>query len=88
MSTITAPNIPELLKETQTLLNAECRRRKFRLQIPENSYTIDDDWVIIVATPTKNGIRAYDYVEALFEVEKALCARGYEHVLLVPTMPA
>ena len=86
MSKITAPNIAELLKEVQSLLDAKCKRQNFRLEVPQDGYTIDNDWVNIVVAPAQAGIRAYDYVEILSDVEKELRARGHEHVLLVPAL--
>jgi len=76
----------DLLQEAQALLDAACKRRGFRLKIPQDGYRIDEEWTIIVATPTKAGVRAYDYVEVLSAVEKQLRARGHEHVILVPAM--
>jgi hypothetical protein len=84
MSRAAVPNVAELVKEVQSLLDAKCKRRGFRLEVPPDGCRIDGDWINIVVTPTKAGIRAYDYVEILSEVEKELRARGQEHVLLVP----
>jgi hypothetical protein len=86
MSKTTAPNIPELLKEVQTRLDAKCKKRDFSLQVLQDGYTVDDDWINIVVSPSKPDIRAYDYVEILSEVEKELRAAGHENVLLVPTL--
>ena len=86
MSNATVSNIPDLLKEIQQLLDAKCRRRKFRLKVAANGYREDDDWIVIAVPPTKPGIRAYEYVEILSEVEKELRARGIEKVVLVPVL--
>lgn len=86
MSKTTASDIAELRNEAQSLLDAKCKRRNFRLVIPDDGYTVDGDWINIVVSPSKTGIRAYDYVEILSEVEKELRTRGHEHVLLVPAL--
>jgi hypothetical protein len=86
MSKTTVPDVAELLKEAQSLLDAKCKRQKFRLKIPADGYRVDDDWITIVVSPTGTGLRAYDYVEILSAVEKELRARGHEHVLLVPAL--
>ena len=86
MSTTAVPDVMELLNEVQTLLDQECEQRDFLLKVPENGYKIDEEWTIIAASPTKSGIRAYDYVEVLSKVERELRVRGHKHVLLVPAL--
>jgi len=78
--------VAEIIKDAQALLDAKCRRSRFRLRIPKRGYAVDDDWVTLIVNPDKPGMRAYDYVEILIAVEKELRARGHEHVLLVPAM--
>ena len=78
------PDVAELLQEAQSLLNVKCKRRKYGLEIPVDGYSIDEDWITIVVSPTKAEVDAYAYVQILSEVEKELRARGHEHVLLVP----
>ncbi|MCX7049201.1 MAG: hypothetical protein NTX50_27415 [Candidatus Sumerlaeota bacterium] len=86
MSSTIVMDITELLNEVQTLLDKECEQRDFHLKVPENGYKIDEDWTIIAASPTRAGIRAYDYVEVLSKAEKELRTRGHKHVLLVPAL--
>jgi len=86
MNKTVEPDITDLLKEVQALLDAKCKRRKFRLRVPKGGYTIHDEWITIVADPTRDNVRAYDYVEVLAEVEGELRARGHKHVLLVPAL--
>ena len=67
------------------LLDSQCKRQKFGLKVSDCKS--DEDWTLVVVTPTTAGIRAYDYAEVLSEVEGELQAKGYEHVLLVPALP-
>lgn len=87
MSTAVIDNIPQLLKDVQTLLDAKCKRRNFRLKVPQDGYRREDDWIIIAVTPSNARVRAYDYVEILSEVEKELRGRGFEQVVLWPALP-
>ena len=77
-------NVQELLKETQRLLNAERGQTGIQLQV--SGHKQDEDWLHIVVTPKKKGVRAYDYVEALERVEKQLHEAGNEKVLVVPAL--
>lgn len=88
MSKTAVPNIDKIRNGVQALLDSKCKRRDFRLEV--SGHSTDEDWVLVVVVPTEAGIRAYDYAEILSEVEKELRAsdRDYEHVLLVPTLPA
>jgi hypothetical protein len=86
MSNVAVPNIPDLIKEVQQLLDAKCRRRKFRLKVSADGVREDDDWIIIAVPPTKPGVRAYEYAELLNEVEEELHARGIEKVVLWPVL--
>jgi|GEM_PF-5192964 len=79
-------DVADIIKDAQALLDAKCRRSRFRLRIPKDGYAVDDDWISLVVSPNKPGMRAYDYVDILIAVEKELRARGHEHVLLVPAM--
>ena len=87
MSKTAVPNIDKIREGVQALLDSKCERRGFRMEV--SGHSMDGDWVLVVVEPTKDGIRAYDYVEILSEVEKELrdSDRDYEHVLLVPTLP-
>lgn len=79
-------DVADIIKDAQALLDAKCRRSRFRLRIPKDGYAVDDDWISLIVNPDKAGMRAYDYVEILIAVEKELRALGHEHVLLVPAM--
>jgi hypothetical protein len=84
MSSTTQPEIRDLKKEVQTLVNTKCKGRGFRLYV--NSHRKDDDWIIIAVGPKRPGIAAYDYAQVLSDAEKELRERGYEHVILVPVL--
>lgn len=88
MSKTAVPNIDKIRNRVQTLLDSKCKERDFRLEV--SGHGTDEEWVLVVVEPTESGIRAYDYVEILSEVEKDLrdSDPDYKHVLLVPTLPA
>jgi len=86
MTNVNTDNIKDILKQVQTLLNAKRDKCKVQLQVTDSGYTVDDDWINIVVTPKKEGVRAYDYVQVLSEVERELREKGIERVLLVPAI--
>jgi hypothetical protein len=82
----TDQSIESVLRLVQEKLNAKRDATGLHLQIPEGGYRRDEDWIEIIVRPAQNGIRAYDYVDALVEVEDELRKEGYSKILLVPAM--
>lgn len=82
----TKRQIQQIVKEVQTRLDARRNETGLALAVEKNGYTQDDNWLHVVVSPTKNGIRAYDYVEALSDVERELREAGIEQVVLVPAL--
>jgi hypothetical protein len=82
MSKTDIANGKQLCSDVQQLLDDKCKQQAFALKV--SGCKSDDDWTVVVVTPTKAGIRAYDYAEILSKVEGELQAKGYEHVLIVP----
>ncbi len=80
----TQSEIDLILKNVQAKLDARSNRSKVPLKV-QPDYLVDDDWLNIVVIPDGPGMRAYEYVETLGEVQKELRADGVDHVLLVPS---
>ncbi len=78
--------IDTIVKDVQSRLDAKGKITGVELSVPPGGYVEDDTWLNIIVTPASNGVRAYQYVEALSEVEQELRDSGVDHVLLVPAM--
>lgn len=61
--------------------------RHLPLKVLEEWSSTEDEWLYITVSPTKEGLRASDYADAMAEIEKELRIAGIENVLLVPTVP-
>jgi len=58
------------------------------LAIADDAYVEEDNWVYLIVSPAKAGVRAYEYVERLGELERELRdAVNDQRVLLVPAAP-
>lgn len=86
MSTMTEDQIQSVLDTIRDHLKTRSATSDVPLKVEKGAYRQDDEWLVVVVSPARKGIRAYDYVEALGEVEKELRAEGIEHVILVPAM--
>lgn len=82
----TKAQIDAILKDVRLRLKEKQRATGVRLRVPKDGYMEDDDWLNIIVSPVGKGLRAYQYVYALSEVQKELRARGTERVLLVPAI--
>lgn len=51
-----------------------------------NGDKLDDDWLYIVVTPTRNGVRASEYANFMARIERELRQQGEDKVLLVPAL--
>jgi hypothetical protein len=78
--------IQRIVKQVQSRLDARRGATGLSLKVPKGGYREDDEWLHVIVAPVKNGVRAYDYVEALGEIESDLRDSGIDHVLLVPAM--
>ncbi len=45
-----------------------------------------DDWLYVVVTPAKSGVRALDHADVMSKIERKLRQDGKKHVLLVPML--
>jgi hypothetical protein len=86
MIAMTPMQIQSLLKDVQARLDSKRAATGVSLQVSDDAYRQDDDWLVVVVAPAQAGIRAYDYVQILNEVEKDLRDDGIKNVLLVPAL--
>ena len=83
---MTQNQIQSLVQQARQELQKRAQSGGVALKIDNDGYRVDDDWLYIVVSPTKPGIRAYDYVEMLSDVERSLKQQGANKVLLVPAL--
>ena len=86
MKARTKREVNQILKQVQAHLDAKRDATGIALAVPKGGYHADDGWLTIIVSPAAKGIRAYDYVEALSDVEKELREEGLEQIVLVPAM--
>jgi hypothetical protein len=82
----TPKDIQDILRQVRSKLDAQKIQKGVALQVAKDGFVEDDDWLSVVVSPAAKGIRAYDYVEILGQVEKELRDDGVDHVVLVPAM--
>lgn len=86
MSTMTADDLNSVLQKVQEKLTAKEQKSGISLTVSREASRQEDDWLYVVVSPARDGIRAYDYVSTLGEVERELRQEGISHVLLVPAI--
>ncbi len=84
MSTATEPDVRALLARVQKGLDAKRASTGVALFVPDDGYRHEDGLLVVLAAPAKSGIRAFDYVRVLGDVEDELRAEGIDNVVLVP----
>ena len=47
---------------------------------------LEDDWLYVVITPARKGVRASDHARLMSQIERQLREEGKDHVLLVPAL--
>ncbi len=77
----TPQQVPGIVADVRRLLAAQ---KDVALQV--SGENLDDDWLYIVVTPAKPGVRAYDHAITMSRVERELRQAGTEKVLLVPAI--
>ena len=79
----TQAQIPGIIKEVQERL-ADAARGGVDLKVAGEK--LEDDWLYVVVTPAKPGVRASDHARLMSDIERELRQQGNDHVLLVPTL--
>ena len=82
----TQPEIDAVLTDVRAKLYIARQATGLALEVPPGGYDQHDGWLSVIVTPIGTGVRAYEYVEALGDVERAIRADGHQQVVLVPAM--
>ncbi|MFQ5435389.1 MAG: hypothetical protein ACE5FD_10980 [Anaerolineae bacterium] len=82
MSTMT---LDQIVEKVQVCLDKN-PPAGYRLNVDPAGVRQDDDWWYVTVVPDKPGVRAYDYANALTEIEEQLGSEGSINILLVPTL--
>ncbi|HEX4124743.1 MAG TPA: hypothetical protein VHY37_08470 [Tepidisphaeraceae bacterium] len=86
MSTMTADNVKSILKIVQEKLEQRAQKSGIALKVSPEASRQEDQWLYVVVSPGRAGIRAYDFVSTLSDVERELKNEGIEHVLVLPML--
>ena len=78
--------VRDALKEVRRRLAAHPDGKRLALSVPKDGYSVHGEWLSVLVDPGVENVRAYDYVEALGNVEKELEAHGLTHVTLLPAL--
>ncbi len=88
MTTKAPPHIADILAELRQIL-VRAAREGIELQVSDDGFVEEGDWLNIIVTPIDPNMRAYDYVKKLNQMENELRGRvGRKKILLVPAIPA
>ena len=83
----TQAEIDGILAQIRERLAARQQATGIALTIPPGGYVQEgDDWLSVIVAPNGNGMRAYEYVDALSQLERELRDKGLEKVVLVPVI--
>lgn len=63
---------------------ADAEREGIYLKVTRES--LDDEWLYIVVSPARPGVRASDHAQIVSRIERELRAAGDDNVLLVPVL--
>ncbi len=83
---VTQGEIPKIIETVKEQLKKAEHDRGIHLQLSPHDYRIEDDWLYLCVTPSREGVRASDHAELMAEIEKQLREQGNDNVLLVPTL--
>jgi hypothetical protein len=86
MSTMTSGDVKSILGIIQEKLAQRAKRSGIVLNVSSEASRQEDDLLIVVISPALPGVRAYDFVSTLGDVERELKEQGMQNVLLVPAL--
>ena len=75
--------VPEIVAEVRRRLADEAGRG---VALDVTDFKLDDDWLYVVVTPSRPGIRASDHANLMSKIERDLRQQGKGQVLLVPAL--
>lgn len=79
----TQQQVPQIVTEVAQRLAAAAHRG---IHLHVSGERLDDDWLYVVVTPSKPGVRASDHAALMSQIERDLRQHGIGNVLLVPTL--
>jgi hypothetical protein len=79
----TQQEVPAIVAEVRHRL-ADAARQGVYLEVVNER--LDDEWLSIVVTPSRPGVRASDHANLMSQIERDLRRQGTGHVLLVPAL--
>jgi hypothetical protein len=79
----TAAEVPGIVAEVARRLQAAVAQG---VPLKVSGERLDDDWLYVVVTPTRPGVRASDHASTMSRIERELKQQGTDKVLLVPTI--
>jgi hypothetical protein len=86
MSITIKHDIQRTLKAIENEIALVKKKTGLSLHLVKGGHEEDDGWLHVVVQPTRKGVRAYDYVEALSEIENAIKKKGFDQVLVLPAL--
>jgi hypothetical protein len=79
----TPAQVPGILAEVRQRLD-DAARQGIHLRVASDK--LEDDWLYVVVTPSRPGVRASDHARIMSQIERDLRKSGAHHLLLVPTL--
>ncbi len=79
----TMQQVSEIVDKVRTRLQ-DAERDGIYLSVVDER--LDDDWLYIIVTPTRPGVRASDHARLMSRIERELRQEGDDKVLLVPAI--
>lgn len=79
----TMQQVSEIVDKVRTRLK-DAERDGIYLSVVDER--LDDDWLYIIVTPTRPGVRASDHARLMSRIERELRQEGDDKVLLVPAI--
>jgi hypothetical protein len=83
---VTEQDIPKIVDDVRKLLDEKSQKFHVNIQLEQQDYRLEDDWLYLCVTSSDPEVRVLDYSDALDEIEKDLRSHGIDHVLLVPAL--
>ena len=80
----TQQEVPGIVADVEQQLATAAFQHGVTLEVTGQS--LDDDWLYVVVTPSRPGVRASDHADLMAQIERGLKRRGIRNVLLVPAL--
>lgn len=77
----------EVIEIVRKRLGELGREKSGAIELMDEEFRREDDWLYLIVKPPSQGFRASDYAFIMARVERELRDEGIENVLLVPASP-